>query len=81
MGGWGAVWGAGGQHRGLGVSLGSHERLPPRGPVDARHRCVIGGLGGSIGGWGALWGPMSGCRLGDLWTLDIGAFGGGWGAA
>ena len=33
-----------------------------------------------------IYGGMSGCRLGDLWTLDIGAFGGaggrygGWGA-
>ena len=29
-----------------------------------------------MGGWGSHCGPMSGCRLGDLWTLDIGEWGG-----
>ena len=68
--------------------MGSHEWLPPWGPLDARHRCVWRGVGGGIGGWDAVWGPMSGCCLGDLWTLDIGALGGelggamgGWGSA
>ena len=49
----GAFGGAGGRHRGLGGAMGSHERLPPRGPVDARHRCVWGGVGGAMGGWGS----------------------------